>query len=251
MRPDQIALQLWTVRDLAATDLRGTLTAVAAAGYRAVELAGLADTATDDLVRLLGEAALAPVAAHVGIDRLRADLDAEVDRYVALGCDRVIVPWLPEEERRTAADVRRFASELNGISRRVAGGGIRLGYHNHAFEFAPLDGTTAWDVLLGELAPDVDLELDVFWASVGERDPITVIRDGGARIRLLHMKDRAPGPEPRDAPAGEGVIDFTGVVAAGRDAGVEWYVAEQDEPGDALADIARAYANLRELASTV
>jgi sugar phosphate isomerase/epimerase len=251
MRPDQIALQLWTVRDLAARDLRGTLTAVSAAGYRSVELAGLPDTATDDLKGLLQEAALEPVAAHVGIDRLRADLDAVADRHVALGCDRVIVAWLPEEDRRTADDVRHFASELNGIGRRLAERGIRLGYHNHAFEFAPLDGTTIWDMLVTELRPGVDLELDVFWASVGGRDPVTVIHDGGSRIRLLHMKDRAPGPEPRDAPAGDGVLDFPRIVEAGRVGGVDWFVAEQDDPGDALADISRAYRYLHELASTV
>ena len=45
MRLDQIALQLYTVRALAAADLAGTLRAVAAAGYRSVELAGLPDTA--------------------------------------------------------------------------------------------------------------------------------------------------------------------------------------------------------------
>ena len=251
MRADQIALQLWTVRELAALDLPGTLTAVAKAGYRSVELAGLPDTATDHLVGMLDAAALQAVAAHVGIDRLRADLDGVADRHLALACDRIIVPSLPGEERRTADDVRRFASEMNDIGRRLADRGLRLGYHNHDFEFAALDGTTAWEVLLNELSPEVQLELDVFWASIGERDPATVIRDGGSRIRLLHMKDRAPGPEPRDAPAGDGVLDLRGIVAAARDAGVEWFVAEQDEPGDALADIRRAYAHLHELASTV
>jgi sugar phosphate isomerase/epimerase len=251
MRPDQIALQLWTVRDLAASDLRGTLTAVAAAGYRSVELAGLPDTPADDLAELLDEAALHPVAAHVGVDQLRDGLDAVADRHVTLGCDRVIVPWLPEEDRRSADEVRRFASELNGIGRRLAERGIHLGYHNHAFEFAQLDGTTIWDVLNSELGPGVDLELDIYWASVGGRDPVTVIRDGGSRIRLLHMKDRALGPEPRDAPAGDGVLDLPGIVAAARISGVEWYVAEQDEPDDALADISRAYRNLHGLASPV
>ena len=251
MRADQIALQLWTVRDLAAADLPGTLTAVAAAGYRSVELAGLPEIATDDLAELLEKAALRPVAAHVGIDLLRTGLDEVATRHVGLGCDRIIVPWLAEEERRTADDARRLASELNGFGRQLADRGIRLGYHNHAFEFASLDGTTVWDVLLGELGPDVELELDVFWASVGGRDPAAVIRDLGSRIRLLHMKDRAAGPEPRDAPAGDGVLDFPGIVAAARDAGVEWFVAEQDEPEDALADISRAYTNLHELASTM
>ncbi len=37
MRHDQIALQLYTVRHVAAADLPGTLHAVAAAGYRSVQ----------------------------------------------------------------------------------------------------------------------------------------------------------------------------------------------------------------------
>jgi sugar phosphate isomerase/epimerase len=241
MRLDQIALQLYTVRELMARDLRGTLQAVAAAGYRSVELAGLFDVAAVELRRLLGEAALRPVAAHVDVDRLRAGLVDVADRHAALGCDRVIVPWLPEEERRTADAVRRFASELNEFARRLDELGIRLGYHNHAFEFEPLEGTTVWDVLLAELSPEVDLELDVYWASVGGRDPSEVLHEAGSRILLLHMKDRTPDSPPRDAPAGGGILDFADIIAAGREAGVEWYVAEQDDPGDALADIARAY----------
>ena len=71
MRHDQIALQLYTVRRLAADDLRGTLRAVAAAGYRAVELAGLPDIAPTSSTRLLDEAGLRAVASHEGIERLR------------------------------------------------------------------------------------------------------------------------------------------------------------------------------------
>ena len=59
MRRDQIALQLYTVRHLAATDLRGTLQAVADAGYRAVEIAGLPETPPGELARLLEETAAA------------------------------------------------------------------------------------------------------------------------------------------------------------------------------------------------
>jgi sugar phosphate isomerase/epimerase len=145
--------------------------------------------------------------------------------------------------------VRAFAVELNGYARQLGDRGIRLGYHNHSFEFAPLDGTTVWDVLLAEFAPDVDLELDVYWASVGGRDPAVEIRAAADRIRLLHVKDRSAGAEPHDAPAGEGILDIPGIVDAGRDAGVEWYIAEQDEPQDALRDVATAYRNLELVAS--
>jgi sugar phosphate isomerase/epimerase len=248
MQRDQIALQLYTVRRLAADDLAGTLRAVAAAGYNAVELAGLPPTAPGDLARLLEEVGLRVVAAHEGIEAMREDADAVADRLAEVGCSRVIVPWMPEADRQTVDDVRRFAVALGGFARRFAERDIRLGYHNHNFEFAPLGGTTIWDILLDELQPEIDLELDVYWVAVGGRDPVTEIEAAAGRVRLLHMKDREPGPEPRDAPAGEGILPFPAIVEAARSAGVEWYIAEQDEPRDPLNDIARAFHYLESLA---
>jgi sugar phosphate isomerase/epimerase len=249
MRHDQIALQLYTVRRIAAVDLAGTLRAVAAAGYRAVEVAGLPETAPGELARLLDEAGLRVVSAHEGIEGLRADVSAVADRLVELGSPRAIVPWMPEGDRRTADDLRRFAAELGGFAEVLADRGIRLGYHNHTFEFEPLDGTTVWDVLLAELPPQVEIELDVYWAAVAGRDPVTEIRSAADRVRLLHMKDRAPGSEPHDAPAGDGTLPFPEIIEAGRAAGVEWYIAEQDEPRAPLDDIASAFRYLDSLGS--
>ena len=248
VRPDQIALQLYTVRDLAAADLPGTLRAVAAAGYRAVELAGLPETAPGELARLLDAAGLQVVAAHEGIEQLRADASVVAARVAEVGCPRVIVPWMPEQDRGTAADVRGFAAELNGFAGTFADRAIRLGYHNHAFEFEPLDGTTVWDVLLAELAPEVEIELDVYWAAVGGRDPVAEIRATEDRVRLLHMKDQEAGPEPHDAPAGEGIMPLPAIVEAARAVGVEWYVVEQDVPRAPLEDIARSLRYLESLA---
>jgi sugar phosphate isomerase/epimerase len=251
MRVDQIALQLWTVRDLVAADPRAALRAVADVGYRSVELAHLADTPASELAPVLRECGLQAMGEHIGIDRLRADIGSILDRLTALDCPRAIVPWLPEEDRRTAHGVRRLVAELNSLGRVLEDRGFRLGYHNHAFEFEPLDESTVWDILLAELAPNVDFELDVYWAAVGGRDPVATIEQAAGRIRLLHMKDRAPGTEPHDAPAGEGTLGMSRIVAAGRDASVEWYVAEQDEPREALADIATAYRNLADLSGSV
>jgi sugar phosphate isomerase/epimerase len=248
MRTDQIALQLYTVRGLTATDLVGALRSVAAAGYRAVELAGLPQTGPGELARLLAASGLRVVASHEGIERLREDAAAVADRLAEVACPRVIVPWMPEEDRRSAGDVRRFAAELGGFARTFDRRGIRLGYHNHSFEFAELDGTTVWDVLLAELPPEVELELDVYWASVGGRDPVAEIRATADRVRLLHMKDRAAGAEPHDAPPGEGTLPFPAIVEAGRSAGVEWYIVEQDEPKDPLEDVARGLRYLESLA---
>ncbi len=249
MRRDQIALQLYTVRRLMAADLPGTLRAVADAGYGAVELAGLPPIDPARLADLFASSGLRAFGAHEGIDRLRAEPDAIADRLAVLGCDRIVVPSMPEGERGSVTGVRRFAAEMGALAARLEGRGFRLGYHNHDAEFAPLDGTTAWAVLLDELPGGVEIELDVYWASVAGRDPVAEIRAAADRVRLLHMKDRSAGADARDLPAGSGILAFPAIVEAGRAAGVEWYVAEQDEPGDALADIAVAARYLGSLAS--
>ena len=249
MRTDQIAVQLYTLRSLAAVDLPGTLRAVAAAGYRSVEVAGLPDIAPAELAGMLADTGLKPIASHEGIAKLREDPASVADRLVTLGCSRVIVPWMPEEDRRTVADVRRFAAEVGRLVPFFADRGISVGYHNHAFEFEPLEGTTVWDVLGAELPAEVELELDVYWVSVGGRDPVTELRAAADRVRLLHMKDRSVGPEPHDLPAGEGILDFPSIVAAGRAAGVAWYVAELDNPQDPIADVTTAARYLETLAS--
>ena len=240
MRHDQIALQLYTLRRLAADDLAGTLRAVAAAGYRSVELAGLPPTVPGELARLLEVSELRAIASHEAIESLRADAHGVAARMAEVACPRVIVPWMPEADRRTVDDVRRFAAELGGFGRQLVDEGIRLGYHNHAFEFEPLDGTTIWDVLLAEVPPEVEIELDVYWAAVGGRDPIAEIQAAAGRVHLLHMKDRSAGPEPHDAPVGEGTLPFTEIIEAARAAGVEWYVVEQDEPRAPLDDVTRS-----------
>jgi sugar phosphate isomerase/epimerase len=249
MHPDQIALQLWTVRALTAVDVPGTLKAVRAAGYGAVELARIPPESYGALRGWLDDAELQPMGAHEVIEDLRADAASVAARLTAVGCPRVIVSWMPEADRLTHSDVRRFAAELARFEAFFADHGIALGYHNHWFEFDPLDGTTAWDILLAELPATIELEIDVYWTAFAGRDPVAEIVGAGERVRLLHMKDRSMGEEPHDVPAGEGTLDMPAIVAAGRVAGVDWYVAEQDEPEVILDDIASAYRYLSSIAS--
>lgn len=251
MRPDQIAVQLYTLRAETARDLPGTLRQVSEAGYRAVELAGLPPIETGALRDLLAAEQLRPIASHDSLDSLRAGLDEVLDRLTVVGCPLVIVPWLPDAERTDVAGVRRLAAELDEIARACSGRGIRLGYHNHAFEFEPLDGTTVWDVLLDALSPEVELEVDVYWASIGGRDPVELIRGAGERVRLLHMKDMASGPDRADVTPGDGTLPWPEIVAAGTQLNVAWYVVEEDNPKDAIAEVARGREFLRALSETV
>jgi sugar phosphate isomerase/epimerase len=249
MEPHQIAVQLYTLRAETARDLPGTLRKVSAAGYRAVELAGLPPIEPEALRDLLAAEQLSPIASHESLESLRSDLNTVLDRMTVVGCPLVIVPWLPDAERTTSADVRRLARELGEIARTCAGRGIRLGYHNHAFEFAALDGTTVWDVLLDALPREIELEVDVYWVAMGGRDPVEVIRAAGERVRLLHMKDVSAGPERGDVTPGDGILPWREIVAAGTRLNVDWYVVEEDNPKDAVAEISRGLDYLRGLAT--
>ena len=68
------------------------------------------------------------------------------------------------------------------------------------------------------------------------------------RVRLLHMKDRAAGPGAARRAGRGGDAAVPGDRRGGRAAGVEWYIVEQDEPAEPLADVATSLRYLESLA---
>ena len=95
-----------------------------------------------------------------------------------------------------------------------------------------------WDVLVRETDPAlVRLELDLYWIKYGGADPETVLRDVGDRVSLVHLKDMAPDDTRSDLPVGEGTMPWQELIPAADAVGAEWYIAEQDNPRDALEDV--------------
>lgn len=248
MRADQIALQLYTLREASKSDFLGTLRAVAAMGYRAVEPAGLYDVPAAQVRAALDELGVSAPSAHVPLERLEADLAGQVADLQTLGCKYATVPFVAEARRNSAAAVSALAAQLNALGRQLRDAGLQLAYHHHAFEFAPLDKGTMWEILTGETdLALVKLQIDAFWADRGGHDPAALIRRHGERVVMLHLKDRAA--DGSDVPAGTGSLDWDAILAAGRENGVELYICEQDNPRDALEDARRAYQEMAKRAS--
>jgi sugar phosphate isomerase/epimerase len=249
MRRGQIALQLYTVRELATRDMIGTLRQLAEMGYGAVEFAGFGGVPPDELRAVLDELGMRAASAHVPLGdwtddpgRVLADLDV-------LGCRHAAVPIMAPEHRESEETVARFAEDLNGIAAVCEVAGIGLSYHNHDFEFARLGDATLWEVLVRETDPRlVGLEVDVYWARYAGVDPEGLLRDVADRVSVLHLKDMAPDEERSDAPVGEGTMPWDRLLAAGDAAGVEWYVVEQDHPNDPMQDVRRSLENLERMA---
>ncbi|MDH3222835.1 MAG: TIM barrel protein, partial [Gemmatimonadota bacterium] len=165
-----------------------------------------------------------------------------LDAAVTLG-HRWLIQAFTAPEERSAGGYRRVAEFLNEAGEAAAPVQVRVGYHNHAFEFEPLEGTTGFDILASELDPDVaDLEIDLHWARVGGADPLALFREYPGRFRLCHVKDldRQGGM----ADVGAGVIDWAAIFAAAEEAGLEHAFVEHDQPDDPLASITASYRYL-------
>jgi sugar phosphate isomerase/epimerase len=249
MRREQISLQLYTVRGETARDMPATLRRISEIGYPAVEFAGYGGLTPRDLKTTLDDLGLQASGVHVPIDSFETDLEGVLADMHALGCAHAVLPSAPPERRRDEASVARLAEDLNRWGELCRDEGVTLSYHNHDFEFAPLGESTMWDVLVRETDPElVHLELDLYWIKYAGTDPETVLRDVGDRVSLVHLKDMAPDDTRSDLPVGEGTMPWMGLLEAADAAGVEWYIAEQDNPRDALEDVKASLQHMRHLA---
>ncbi len=235
-----IALQLHTLREELARNFEETLAFVASCGYAAVETAALHGRSAAEFRRALDAAGLALCSAHgmpFGPDAARALDDAE-----ALGAELVVVPFAHPDRFASAGGVGALAGELNGAAALAMRRGLRLGYHNHFWEWRALeDGRPAFDALIERLDPAVELEIDVYWAKTAGRDPAAEIAKHGARVTRLHLKDGpADKPESAMTALGEGVVDLAAAMRAAKRA--EWHVVELDRCATNMREAVRRSA---------
>jgi sugar phosphate isomerase/epimerase len=123
-----------------------------------------------------------------------------------------------------------FALDLNRAGAMARDAGLKLGYHNHNWEFFRLtdDPTrTAYDVLTETTDPD--LVLDLFWVTRGARDPVDVIQENEGRVLQYHVKDMNQAGSFADP--GRGLIDFPRIFEHSKTAGVVEYIVERDDAG--------------------
>jgi sugar phosphate isomerase/epimerase len=249
-------VQLYTVRDQLKKDPAGTLEAIAAIGYKEVELFG-ADL--DTLTPLAKKAGLNAVSTHIdgGLimnDTPQADLDKAFDHIASLGFKYALMAYvMPDRRGKAAADYKKFADAMNRAGKSAKRAGLQFGYHNHAFEFGTMpDGTRPIDTILASFDPAlVRFEVDVFWVSVAGNDPVAFITKLGKRVMMVHLKDKAKDtpvqfnenvPHPTFMEVGAGTVDIPGVLKAARAVGVEYYFVEQDyTPGDPLVSLKKSY----------
>jgi sugar phosphate isomerase/epimerase len=253
-----IGLQLYTVRDIILNNPPKVLTEISDIGYREAEV-------TSDNMEQIWDALkatkLKPVSLHLSPEAFKGDI-SHMDILMAAarmkGFDYAVYPYLPPDERGGLDAIKRLADNLNRAAKSANTNGVKLCYHNHAFEFEPMEGTTPLETLMKETDPKlVGLEMDIFWVVTAGQDPKALLKKYSGRVNLLHLKDRAIPAAPHyneDVPrtdfkeVGHGAIDIPGVLAVASEVGVKHYFVEQDAtPGNPIVSLKQSYEYLSTL----
>lgn len=230
-----LGIQMYTLRNWE-TSLSEKLQAVAAAGYSGVEPFGPLLPPADEFAALLQQYGLRVCSTHVALATVESETEAVVKYHATLGNDTIVVPWLAVGDRPDSKETwQALGLKLDKLGAEVRSLGARLLYHNHDFEMVVIDGRTGLQWMVDAASPEnLGLEIDAGWVVAGGQDPIALLREYTNRVPRLHAKEAFPAgigaQEEGDKDVGEGLVDWDAVLAAAAENGVEWVIAEHDNP---------------------
>jgi sugar phosphate isomerase/epimerase len=226
-------IQLYTLRDDMPKDPKGVLKQLSGFGYNLVEsyegpMGMFWGMSNQEFRNYLDSINLTIVSSHCDYKK---DLQKKAADAAAIGMKYLVCPWLGPQ--KSLDDFKRYADEFNKAGEVCKKEGIRFAYHNHDYTFKELEGQLPQDVLMNSTdSALVDFEMDYYWVVVAGHSPEEWMKKYPNRFRLCHIKDRkknAPETEKfASCNLGDGSIDFTSIVKAGKANGMQYNLVEQE-----------------------
>ena len=219
-----VGLQTWSVRREMNQDIPAGMKKLKQIGYTNLELAGYGAGKIDDVPiieyrKMVEDAGLKITGSHVNLgddlgvtkytkENMNIILDfwkRVTDDHIKLGVRSLVQPSMPSME--TIDDVKIVCEVFNKIGEITKKAGFRWGYHNHSDEFRRIvteeqrqqaesagrrvRGEIIYDLMLNNTDPSlVFFEMDVYWAVMGQCDPVEYFDKFPNRFPILHIKDR-------------------------------------------------------------
>ena len=249
-----IGLQLYTVRDKIKLDLKSTLEKVAKIGYNSAEAAGY--NVAEGTFYGMAPKAFAEFLNGLGMPLTSSHTTFELDTAekviadaASTGARYIIYPFLADKFRTNLDGWKATAEKFNKLGEIAKKNGIQFGYHNHAFEFEKMEGQIPYDLLLSQTDPSlVTFEMDLYWVTKGGYNPVDYFKKYPGRFQLWHVKDMTKTDDMFFAPVGSGRIDFSGIFAEKKTAGMKYFFVEQDsfKVIDAYESIEMSYKYLNQ-----
>lgn len=236
----KVGLQLYSLREQLPKDVRGTIAKVAEAGYTEVETFGYSlkdkfwGLDPKSFKSLLTEHGLTAPSGHYGMDKFmtdgnQEDLKSYIEAATIVGGEYITVPYLSDSVRKTEDDWKKVADKLNQASAICKASGLKLGYHNHNFEFVKYGETTGYEIMLKGTDPKaVQFELDLYWVVRSGNDPVKLFTDHPGRFPMWHVKDMDKANNNINTEVGTGTIDFKKIYQNAKLAGLKHLIVEQE-----------------------
>jgi sugar phosphate isomerase/epimerase len=255
-----VGLQLYTIRDAMEKDPKAALAKVASLGYNAVEGATYTGSqlfynmAPAEYARTLKDNGLIAPSSHYMLGEsmdakgtISKEWNKAVDDAAAVGTKYMVCAYLLDPERGTLDHYKATADKFNKAAEICKKAGIQFCYHNHDFEFEAQDGKYPFDVLLENTDKNlVKFELDLYWASRANQDPLALFNRYPGRFPLWHVKDMDKSAAKSITEVGNGSIDFKRIFAQSKKAGLDYFFVEQDIcPGDPFVSIQQSITYLK------
>ena len=233
----QIAAQMFTLRDHCETpaDIAKTLGRLKDMGFNACQpsAAGFKDIDPKELKKILDDHGMACAATHRQLEQL-SDTAAAIDYHKTLDCELTAIGGFGFGGK-SRDEWLAFIDEYSKIADELAAGGLKLGYHNHSHEWAPLgdpapDVDTPIGLMRERMAQSVWLEIDTYWVAHGGGDPAAWIEAFSGRVPAIHVKDLTitAHREHKMCEVGSGNLNWPRILDAAKQAGVRWYIIERD-----------------------
>ena len=229
-----LGAQLYTVKTYCQreADLGRTLERISGMGYRSVQLSAVGPIAPRRIRQLCDDNGLRIVLTHNLETDFLGDPDALIERHLLYGCSYAGLGFLPD--RYHSPDwLPCFADDFGPAAEKLKDAGLKLMYHNHAFEFARMpDGRTMMEHLLKMMPADrMGVTADTYWLQFGGVDVCEWLRTHAERLHCVHLKDyTVRGFETRMAAVGQGNLEFPRILEILRKNNVtEYALVEQDD----------------------
>jgi sugar phosphate isomerase/epimerase len=241
MTDHRISFQLYSARK--SPPVAAQLEKLAAIGYDAVEpYHGAYGDDPAGFRKLIDVAGLACPSAHVGLDSLYADRDAVIETAKTLGLEIAIIPAVAERSQELDG-WKALGAKLDSHANALATAGLKLAWHNHAYEYATLeDGSRPIDHLLS--GTNVLWEPDLGWITRAGADLRAELTKFSGKVAAFHIKDPAPEGVTVDdgwTDVGAGTTDWQAVWSLITGTDTNLLVIEHDEPSDWLSFATHSY----------
>jgi sugar phosphate isomerase/epimerase len=258
----EITVQLYSVREQAAADYEKTIRAIAAMGFGNVEPAGFPGTTVAAAAKLFKELGLKAPSCH-GALPVGENKNQIIEDALTLGHKYIITGCPPEFKKNFAsADAIKATAELYCEAAEFsARHGLQVGYHNHDWDLAEIDGRPGYKIFLENTPASVLWEADIYWVTKAGLDPVAFIKEIGPRGKVLHFKDGVINQadsfkeaETKDGkimvsqakpfrPAGKGQVNLIGASKAAVQA--DYIAVELDSyDGDMMQAVQESYTYL-------